>query len=82
MQYALESLGYVDKHILWVGLSRKRNGPAHIYDYDMETHDLRELEEKRKDHGENYPCKLHPLGDSFCYTGDHGKLMSLNLIVE
>ena len=76
-KYALESLGYIGRHSLWVGLSKERDGFIQVYDFDTKTGELKELEEKRRGHGEECPFRLHCLGDEFYYIGYLGKLMKL-----
>ena len=78
-KWALESIGYAGIHILWVGLSWKNNGFLQVFDFNSETDELREIEQKRENHQENWPVKLHRLDDKFYYTGLEGKLMSLRL---
>ena len=79
-KYALEFLGYADRHLLWVGLSWENNGVAEVYNYDLESKKLKELEKKREQHQENRPLKLHRLGDKLYYVGKKGKLMCLSVI--
>ena len=79
-QYALESFGYIESHILWVGLSWSSNGPVQIFDYDTENGEFNELVDKRVSHQEYLPYKLHRLGDSLFYAGKKGKFMSLRLV--
>ena len=73
---ALDFFGSFGKHILWIGLSFF--GIAHVYEYNTETEELRELVDKRVDHHETTPWKLHRLDDQFYYTGSGGKLMGLS----
>ena len=73
------SLGYFGKNLIWVGLSLEKNGCAKIYCYDTERSELRELKEKRVEHQELYPYRLHKLGQAFYYTGYTGKLMRLSI---
>ena len=82
--YALECCGYFGKHILWVGLPN--NEPdyrgtllAQVFDFDVESGKLKELERMRVNHQESAPNRLVRLGNKFYYTGDFGKLMSLCL---
>ena len=74
---SLECLGYVGRHVLWVGLSDE-NGFVQVYDFNPQNGDFKELEEKRESHEEKYPFKLHRLDDKFYYTGWRGQLMCLN----
>ena len=78
--YTFELCGYAGSHILWLGLSKSKSGLARIYDYNTETAELKELEDKRVGYQESFPNKLHPLNGKFYYTGHSGKLMSLSLI--
>ena len=77
--YPLECLGYVGTHILWVGLSHFHGGIAQIFDYDTESGQLRELEEKRVSHNEYCPFNIHRLGkgNELFYTGQCGRVMKL-----
>ena len=72
--------GYVERHILWVGLSGKENGRVQVYDYDTETRELNRIESMKANHQESRPKKLHSFGKSFYYTGKNGKLMCMTLI--
>ena len=76
---ALECFGSVDTHILWVGLVKDEGGPAQLYDYDIQTGELKELEDRRVVHHEYYPYKLHLLGDKLYYIGYYGRLMTLGV---
>ena len=78
-KYALESCGSSGSHILWLGLSSGHNGITQIFDYDIEKNILKELEDKRVSHQEDFPSKLHRFKGKFYYTGQRGKLMSLSL---
>ena len=81
-KWAIEWLGYAKKHILWVGLSMetvKDKGVMHVYDYDIEKNELKEVREKRVSHQERDPYRLHRLGDKFYYTGMKGQFMSLSV---
>ena len=79
-KYALESYDYVGSHILWVGLSVFRP-QVYLFDFDTETGEFRELEDKRILHREKYSYKLHRLGNQFYYTGVWGKVYRLSLTV-
>ena len=78
-KYALDCLGYAGKHILWLGLSKNKDGFVQVYDYDTESEGLRELQDKRVDHQEDWPAKLHRLDSDFYYNGDFGKVMKLSV---
>ena len=69
----------VGKHVLWVGLS-KRDG--FVYDFNTESRQVRELNNKRFRHQEVYPLKMHSLGDEdWYYSGGRGRLMALSLSI-
>ena len=76
-KYALSCLGRFGTKILWVGLSAGENGVAHIYDFDVETKEIRELEEKRVEHGEYRPLNVYRVGNQFYYSGEKGKINKL-----
>ena len=76
---ALECCGYAGNHILWVGLTEDTIGTARVYDYDPETGVLAERGDKRVDHEELYPKKLHFMNGKFYYSGMDGQLMSLRV---
>ena len=76
---ALESLGYIGRHILWVGLSKLENGVAQLYVYDIERGEFKELQDKRVIHKERSPAKIHRMGSELYYTGSYGKIMRLRL---
>ena len=75
----LEFIRYIGRYIIWVGLSRSKNGVALLYAYNTETGELKELEEKRVCHNEWIPAKIHPLGSQFYYTGRSGKIIRIGL---
>ena len=77
-KYSIDCLRYVGTHLLWVGLAFGKNGPVQVYDYNTESGELKELEDKRISHQENMPFKLHRLNDKFYYTGLNGQVMSLS----
>ena len=81
---ALECFGYIDGHILWIGLSGFLKGIAQIFDYDIQKKELKELKYSRKPHQEINPVRLHRLGRApkWLYTGENGRLMQLNLMIE
>ena len=56
-KYALECIGYVDKYILWAGLSKHRE-MLQIFYYDRDTEELGELKDLRVNHREVCPYKL------------------------
>ena len=76
---ALGCFGYAEARILWVGLSMGEAGDSMIFDYDTETGEFRELEEKRVSHGEYGPTKLHSCDSKCYYVGRSGSLMKLSL---
>ena len=78
-KYALECFGYVDGHILWIGLPWNKNAPVQVYEYDTESGDFAEMEDLRVKHQEYFPYRLHRLEDIFYYTGNDGQLMRLSL---
>ena len=76
---ALKYVGYSGKHIYWVGLSCGDSGFAQIFDFDTETGEFTELEEKRIDHQEREPERIIRLGNQFYYVGRNGKVMRLTI---
>ena len=76
-RWALECLGYAGSHILWISLSKNRDGRVLVYDYDTETEELKELD-MRVGHQEDEPTKLHLVDGEFYYTGKKGQLMKLS----
>ena len=78
-KYALECHGYVGTHLIWLGLSTDDNGFVQIYDFDTESGELEELEEKRVNHQEFHPFKILRLGNGWYYAGGHGQVMKINL---
>ena len=77
-KYPLESFGYRENHILWVGLSDWKTY-AQVYDYDVKLGELKELESLRECHKEKRPMKLHSLDGKLYYIGYRGQLMRLSL---
>ena len=75
---ALACCGYVGTHVLWVGMTFD-HGKAQLFDYDTKTGVLRELVDKRVDHEDGCPTKLHRHNGKFFYTGVEGALMSLSV---
>ena len=78
---SLACCGYYRDHILWVGLENQQSTRVLLYDYDLETGELRELREKRMSQGEDEPCETQKIGSCFYYTGKGGKLMKLSLVI-
>ena len=78
-KYALESLGYFGRFILWVGLSMLENGVAQLYVYNTETSKFKELVGRRLSHREEDPVKIHRVGSYLYYTGRYGRLMRLRV---
>ena len=76
---ALEPFERVKGNIHWVGLTRKFDGKALIYDYDLKSGSFEELKDNRLNHLEYEPFHLHRQGDEFYYTGSLGHLMSLTV---
>ena len=76
---AIDCYGYLGSHILWVGLSKGRNGKAYVYDFDVQTQELRELSEITISHGELTPIKIHRSGDDHYYVGHKGLIKKLVL---
>ena len=71
--------GYVGTHVRWIGLSRNENGVAQVYDYDTESGEFQEFEDKRVSHQERSPVKMNKLEGKFYYTGWGGKVMRLEV---
>ena len=78
-KYALTCLGYAGCHLLWIGLSRSFNQIVQVYDFDTESEEFRELKERRIEHQEYDPFKVHRVGAQFFYTGKCGKFMRLRV---
>ena len=76
-KYSLECIGRVGNHTLWVGLSRNLNGFVQLYDFNAETGELKEMEDKRVCHREFLVDQLIPLNGKFYYIGRYGRFMSL-----
>ena len=79
--FACEIYGYIGSHILFFGLSRKKNGLVKIYGFDTEKGKWNELIGKKMTHKQHKPLRMHRLGDKFYYTGNLGKLLVLSLNV-
>ena len=62
--------------MLWVGFG---STSAHIYEADIESGELRELVEKRRNHKESHPLKIERIGEQFYYTGRKHTIMRLTL---
>ena len=78
-KWAQECLGYVGNSIVWVGLAIEYAGRAHLFAYDIDTEELRELVGKRVTHQECDPYELYRLDGKFYYTGMMGQVMRLSL---
>ena len=79
-KFALECLGYVGKHILWIGFSKNSNdGFALLYDYDPKTGELRELKDKRTKLNQDFPECFHRIKGKFYYITPLDKIMSLSV---
>ena len=75
----LECCGYSGSHVMWLGLTRGESGFTQMYDYNMETNELKELLDKRMIHKEKTPLNIHRIGNDFYYCGRDGKLMKLRI---
>ena len=73
VKIAFECYGYIGNHILWVGLTKGKNGKIQIFDFDTETNDLAELIKCRRSFGELSPEKLNRIGQDFYYIGYNAK---------
>ena len=82
VKLAIDCYGYADGFVLWAGLSLDDNALIQVYAYDIEKEEFLELESKRVSHQEDYPVKVHQLGDEFYYTGNLAKVMKLSLKIE
>ena len=78
-KFALEPLGRFGSHLLWVGLTLFKSGLIQVFDYNTETEEFRELEEKRVNHRAKRPYKLHLLDEKFYYIDWNAKLRSLTV---
>ena len=74
----LECYCYMGSHILWVWIAKK-DGLVHVYDYNTETGDFMELEDKRVEHLGYEPKKMVRFGGKFYYPGENNVLMRLSL---
>ena len=79
VKMAVQYVRRVEKNIFWVVASPLSWSKIYLYDFDVETKELRELEEKRIPHQENNVWKIHRLGDNLYYTGYYGSIMSMRL---
>ena len=81
IQYSLGlgCYGYVENHILWVGLSTERKGFVRVFDFNRKTGELKEMIDRRQGHQEWGTFKILRFGEKFYYTGCFGKLMTLRL---
>ena len=71
---------YIGEHILWAA-PNKLEGSIHIYDFNTESGELKELtDEKRVKHEEFYVYKLSRLEDRLYYAGNRGEIMELSLV--
>ena len=77
--YQLKFWAKFGGHFLWVGLALTGHEKAEVYDFDEKLGTLRELQDKRVSHEENWPSNLHKVGNEIFYTGYDGKLMKLGL---
>ena len=78
---ALECCGYYGGKLLWIGLEYIGFERAQLFEYNTETHDLKELVEARVEHREIWPLEIHRFGKKFYYTGVEGKVMNIILNV-
>ena len=84
---ALKCCGYSGRHLVWVGLTTgiewpresKREGIIQLFDYDIVTGELKELQSKRVSHQELSPMDLQRIGGHYYYTGGNGNLMKLSI---
>ena len=60
--------------MIWFGLSI---GVISVYDFDIESAEIRELKDKQGKHGESEPKKIDRIGKNFLYTGKRGYIMKL-----
>ena len=78
-QLAFGCYGYAAQKILWVGLSTTRYGCVHVFEYDTQSEELRELIDKRVENEEIDPVSFHRYDNWYYYTGSSGKLMRFKL---
>ena len=79
-KWVLDCIGYIRGHIIWVGLENvSRDGVIQVYDYDTQTNNFRELQDKRVSHEAVYSIKFNRLHQELFSTGRKGRLMSLSL---
>ena len=77
---SLDFWGYFEKTLIWVGLS-KDQGRIFAYDQIDGEGVLREVEEKRFNHEEEYAVGTEVIDGKGYYTGWKGKVMMLNISV-
>ena len=78
IKFALSYWRAVGKHLIWVGLSRKK-GHAHLYDFDTESGELRELVQMRVRHEVYEPWSVHVFGNDCYYIGEELRIMRMTL---
>ena len=77
-KYAFEFWRSLGNHKLWVGLSSKR-GFVHLYDFETESGEFRELQEKRIRHQEDLSYAVERFGDKLYYIGRKSFLKVISL---
>ena len=77
----LQSIGCIDSHSVWVGLSFSQCGSVEVFDYDTQTEELTQLREKRADFGGQSLSHLHPFENEFYFLHTDRKLMCLGVSV-
>ena len=60
-------LGYFGDHVLWVGLLGTKSG--RVYDYNVESEEFSELEDKRFNYKNFHPKKLCKFNGKFYFNG-------------
>ena len=73
--------GYFGSLILWFGLTSGDNGVVELFQYDTDSGEFLELEDKRVLHRANRPEKLDCFDGKYYYTGWNGQLMRLSWII-
>ena len=79
-KYAISCFGEIGTRVVWVEASTHQ-ALVQVFVYDKETNIFEELESKRVFSSENYPSKLHRLGDDYYFTGDRGTIVRMKLII-
>ena len=78
-KYQIHPCGYAGKYALWVGFSFWNPRVCHLYAFDTESGELRELKEKNQEHGLEAILKVERLDGKFYFTGNGAKVLRLSV---